>query len=213
MIFTLFVALFLEPLDELGEIVKRSEALFERLVGDGAGVEIADEGGAIELAYHGFEGDVDAHQLVVIVLDRIGQGNTDAQDVGFLLTLKLHKIERLGLEAVLVESYLEVGALGLLESHELPPVEVGRIVGQLDDIAKEVEVALGREGQGAARRRGLANFVAEAFAVGVERLLKVVEKEVLLLVVQIVEHRKTLVIVAEPLPEEVGIVRRFAHDM
>ena len=119
------VAFGFEPVDEGGEVVEGAEAFLERFGGDGAGVEVAYEGGAVKLADESLEGDVDADELVIIVLDGVRESDADTEDVRFLFAFQLHEIHLLGLEMVFVESNLEVSALGLLEGDELPPVEVG----------------------------------------------------------------------------------------
>lgn len=212
---SLIIAGALEPVDEFGEVVEGAEACLEGFFGHGADVDVADEGGAVEFAQEGFDGDIYAYQEVVVVgvvgtrgvvLRQVGQGDAEADDVGFFVAFELSESHFGGLETVFVKDNFEIFALGLLEGDELPPVDVGGIVGECDDIAEEVEIAFGAEGEGAALGGLFADFEGEAFTIGVELLLHLVEELLLLVVGEVVEHGEALAVGEEPGPESLWVV-------
>lgn len=207
---SVFVAAGLEPIDKLREVVEGAEARLEGLFGHGADFEIADEGGAVELAKQGFESDIDTDQTVIVVGvvlfgavvgRQVGHGDTEADYVGFFLAFQLHEGHLGRVETIFVENDFESLALRLLEGDELPPVDVGSVVGELDDVAEEVEIALGTDDHGASLRGLFADFVGEAGAVAVELVLHLVEELLTLGVADIVHHGELLAIGEEPVPK------------
>lgn len=197
----LLVAFCLEPVDEFGEVVEGLEAGFERFVGHGDGLHVADESGAVELAEEGFEGDIDADLEVLVLPLTVLDGDAEAQHIGFFLAFKLLEVHLAGIEEKIVEAHLEFGAHGLLEGDKLPPVEVGSVVDELDDIAEEVSVALGGESEGATVGGGVANLVGETVAVFGELVLQGVAELLPLLVLEVAHGNQLLVVVHKPLPE------------
>ena len=211
----------LEPFDEFGEVVEGAEAGLEGLFGHGADVDIADEGGAVELAEEGLKGDVDAHEEVValgvvgmgdVACRQVGEGHTETYDVGLLVVFELHEGHFGCLETVAVEKYAQVLAFGLAEGDEFPPVDVGGIVDKFNDVAEEVEVAFGADGECAAVGSLLADLAGEAGAVFSEVLLQLVEESVAACLVEVVEHGEGFTVGREPLPEDIGFIHNGFYN-
>ena len=79
------------------------EAALEGFGREGYGFDVAEEGGAVELAEERFEGDVDA-DLEVFVLVRPVDGDAQAQHVGLFLAFELLEVHLAGVEEVAVEA-------------------------------------------------------------------------------------------------------------
>ncbi len=135
---------------------------------------------------------------------KVGQCHTQADDVGFLLAFELLESHLGGFKSVTVEYHLEGFAFGLFEGDELPPVDIGCVVDQLNHIAEEVEIALGTKGEGAALGRLVAHLENEVGAVLVELMLHLVEEELALGRVQVVHHGQFLAVRDKPIPKLFG---------
>ena len=128
----------LEPFNKFGQVVEGTESGFERPFRHGTQFQIPDDCGAVEFADQCFDCDVYAYQQVIVLqlvapgadtTGQVGQGDAKTYDFGFFFVLQLHEGHFGSLESVAVEQHFEVLAFGLMERDDLPPIDIGCIVG------------------------------------------------------------------------------------